>query len=106
MPRIWQASLGAPVPARYPAGDRRLGDQPALLQFPREAHRPACSTAGPSYLYNPDGSPKPIGTVLKNPDLARLLGDIATKGPDYFYAGASHLDRHRRQRPRRATPRR
>jgi gamma-glutamyltranspeptidase/glutathione hydrolase len=39
------------------------------------------------YLYNPDGTPKPVGTVLKNPDLANLLTRIATKGPEAFYAG-------------------
>lgn len=39
------------------------------------------------YLYDSDGNAKPVGTVLKNPDLAALLGRIAAHGPDYFYVG-------------------
>jgi len=39
------------------------------------------------YLYNPDGTAKPVGTMLKNPDLAHMLGRIAALGPDYFYVG-------------------
>jgi gamma-glutamyltranspeptidase/glutathione hydrolase len=38
-------------------------------------------------LYNADGSAKPVGTILKNPEQAALLTQIATKGPAAFYAG-------------------
>ena len=41
------------------------------------------------YLYNPDGSAKPVGTVLKNPRQAALLGRIATKGAGAFYTGVT-----------------
>ena len=36
-----------------------------------------------------DGTPKPIGTVLRNPELARLLRTIARRGADAFYVGPS-----------------
>lgn len=36
----------------------------------------------------PGGEPVPVGTVLKNPDLARLLEQLVAKGPKAFYEGA------------------
>ncbi len=43
--------------------------------------------AAASYFLQPDGTPKPIGTVLRNPDLSRALTRIADEGPDAFYTG-------------------
>jgi gamma-glutamyltranspeptidase/glutathione hydrolase len=43
---------------------------------------------GKAYLYDAAGKAKPIGTMLKNPDLAAQFDAIATKGADYFYKGA------------------
>ncbi|MBY0511728.1 MAG: gamma-glutamyltransferase family protein, partial [Rhodospirillaceae bacterium] len=40
-----------------------------------------------SYYYGPDGAAKPVGTVLKNPDMANVLRTIAAKGADAFYTG-------------------
>ncbi|SDC35537.1 gamma-glutamyltranspeptidase / glutathione hydrolase [Sphingomonas sp. YR710] len=40
-----------------------------------------------SYLYNADGTAKAVGTVVKNPELAALYGNIARHGPSYFYVG-------------------
>ncbi|MEZ0172261.1 gamma-glutamyltransferase [Microvirga sp. TS319] len=40
-----------------------------------------------AYFYQADGTPKPVGTVLKNPAFARTLRDIAEKGADVFYTG-------------------
>jgi gamma-glutamyltranspeptidase/glutathione hydrolase len=38
-------------------------------------------------FYEADGAPKPVGTVLRNPALARTLRTLATEGADAFYAG-------------------
>jgi len=40
-----------------------------------------------AYFYQTDGTPKPVGTVLKNPAFARTLREIAEKGADVFYTG-------------------
>ncbi|MGE4322311.1 MAG: gamma-glutamyltransferase [Sphingobium sp.] len=34
-----------------------------------------------------DGKPAPVGTILRNPELAALLRRIAAEGPDAFYTG-------------------
>jgi len=41
-----------------------------------------------AYFRNADGSPKAIGTNLKNPALAAVLTRIAQEGPDALYTGA------------------
>ena len=40
-----------------------------------------------AYFYLPDGSPKPTGAILKNPEFAAVLKRIAREGPDAFYLG-------------------
>lgn len=40
-----------------------------------------------AYFYNNDNSPKPEGTLLKNPDLAETLTLVANGGADAFYSG-------------------
>ena len=40
-----------------------------------------------AYLYLPDGKPKPVGTVLTNPDLAAFYGKLARHRSDYLYVG-------------------
>jgi gamma-glutamyltranspeptidase/glutathione hydrolase len=35
-----------------------------------------------------EGSPKPIGTIIRNPDYARTLETIAAQGAETFYTGA------------------
>jgi gamma-glutamyltranspeptidase/glutathione hydrolase len=39
-------------------------------------------------LYLPGGAPPPVGTLLKNPELAASLGVIARRGKDGYYNGA------------------
>ena len=45
------------------------------------------SAWGRQYFYQADGTPKPVGTVLRNPELAALLTRIAQRGPEAFYTG-------------------
>jgi gamma-glutamyltranspeptidase/glutathione hydrolase len=45
------------------------------------------SAWGRQQFYLPDGTPKPVGTVLRNPELAALLTRIARRGPQAFYTG-------------------
>lgn len=40
-----------------------------------------------AYFYAPDGKPWPVGHILKNPELARTLREIAEGGADVFYTG-------------------
>jgi gamma-glutamyltranspeptidase / glutathione hydrolase len=57
---------------------------------------------GRQHFYQADGTPKPIGTVLRNPELAALFARIAQSGPEAFYAGpnAEALVRTVRAAPR------
>ena len=41
-----------------------------------------------AYFYEPDGKPKAIGTILKNPAFAATLRAIAASGAKAFYEGA------------------
>ena len=40
-----------------------------------------------SFFYQTDGTAKPVGTIIKNPDFAATLQSIAEKGADAFYTG-------------------
>ncbi|MYN07433.1 gamma-glutamyltransferase [Pseudoduganella aquatica] len=40
-----------------------------------------------AYFYGPDKKPWPVGHVLKNPELARTLREVAKGGADAFYKG-------------------
>ena len=43
--------------------------------------------AAAAYFYAPDGSPWPVGHMLKNPEFARTLRAVAQQGADAFYQG-------------------
>ena len=71
-PAIAYARNGFPVSSRLAsdiAGGSRGLNEPALG------------------LYLPDGSPPPVGSLLKNPALAGTLERIASEGKDGFYRG-------------------
>jgi gamma-glutamyltranspeptidase / glutathione hydrolase len=59
-----------------------------LAQEPYLARDPIAK----AYFYQPDGTPKPVGTVLKNPDFAATLRIVAERGADAFYGGAIAQD--------------
>ena len=54
-----------------------------IATVPRLKQEPAAA----AYFYNEDGTPKPEGTLLKNPAYARTLQIIAEGGPEAFYEG-------------------
>ena len=40
-----------------------------------------------AFFYQADGTPRPVGFTLRNPELAAVLRRIAKEGPDAFYRG-------------------
>lgn len=40
-----------------------------------------------AYFYDAEGNPRPVGYRLKNPELAKVLREIASGGADVFYKG-------------------
>jgi gamma-glutamyltranspeptidase/glutathione hydrolase len=42
---------------------------------------------GRGQFFDAGGQPKPVGTVVRNPELAALLEQVARRGPDSFYVG-------------------
>ncbi|GGX82062.1 gamma-glutamyltransferase [Massilia dura] len=57
----------------------------ALLRYD-QARLPRDPVAA-AYFYDRDGQPRPVGHVLKNPELAKSLREIARGGADAFYKG-------------------
>jgi gamma-glutamyltranspeptidase/glutathione hydrolase len=47
----------------------------------------ALSAEGRAIFYGPDGNPKPVGTLVKNPAFAAFLEGIAARGAESFYVG-------------------
>ncbi|QHI99713.1 gamma-glutamyltransferase [Xylophilus rhododendri] len=78
-PAIELAERGFPIsPRLYTqiAADKFMGQSPAMS----------------AYFLQPDGKPKPAGTLLKNPELAATLRTIAQQGPDALYGGTIAQD--------------
>ena len=70
----------------------RLADEgfpisPRLYALLKEEKHLARDPAARAYFYDADGAPKPVGTVLRNPQLAATLRAIAAGGADAFYRG-------------------
>jgi gamma-glutamyltranspeptidase/glutathione hydrolase len=63
---------------------------PRLYGSLTEARRTGAMTAGGRALfYLPDGNPKPVGTLVRNPAFAAFLEGIAARGAESFYAGSN-----------------
>jgi gamma-glutamyltranspeptidase / glutathione hydrolase len=80
-PAIRLADAGFAISPRLfsaTSGDAAQSAEPKLNAQPLQA---------PAYFYNADGSPKAVGTVLRNPDLAATFRTIASGGADAFYKG-------------------
>lgn len=78
-PAIRLAEAGFPVSPRLNtllAGEKHL----------------AKDDAARAYFYNADGTPKAVGTRLRNPELAATLRAIAQGGADAFYRGPIAAD--------------
>jgi gamma-glutamyltranspeptidase / glutathione hydrolase len=67
--------------------DRGFAISPRLYEELKSDRFMARFPAAAAYFLQPDGTPKPIGTILRNPDLARTFARIADEGPDAFYRG-------------------
>jgi gamma-glutamyltranspeptidase/glutathione hydrolase len=73
-PAIALAEDGFPISERL---SRQAGEYKALAGEP----------AARAHFFTSDGTPKPAGTVLRNPELAATLRTLAEKGADAFYTG-------------------
>lgn len=78
-PAIALAEQGFPVSSRLHS---LLSTDPVL----------PTNAAAAAYFYAPDGSAWPVGHILKNPEFATVLRQVAQDGPDAFYSGAIARD--------------
>ncbi|MCP4933592.1 MAG: gamma-glutamyltransferase [bacterium] len=60
---------------------------PRLYTLLKKADAHSFNGAARAYFFDKTGSPKPVGTILKNPAFAQALKGIARYGADYFYHG-------------------
>ncbi|TWI65206.1 gamma-glutamyltranspeptidase/glutathione hydrolase [Pseudoduganella lurida] len=57
----------------------------ALLKY--DASRLPRDPVAAAYFYDKEGAPRPVGYLLKNPELAKTLREIARGGAEVFYTG-------------------
>ncbi|AVR95957.1 gamma-glutamyltransferase [Pseudoduganella armeniaca] len=57
----------------------------ALLRYDQK--RLTRDPVAAAYFYDSAGQPRPVGYLLKNPDLAKVLREVAQGGADAFYKG-------------------
>lgn len=67
--------------------ERGFPVSPRLNKLITEATGLADNDASRSYFFEADGSPKAVGTILRNPAFAETLTLIAEQGPVVFYEG-------------------
>ncbi len=68
--------------------DAKLPPEQRNLQFIATGGS-ALSAESRALYYGADGSPLPVGSVIRNPALAAMLETLAAKGPRAFYTGAN-----------------
>jgi gamma-glutamyltranspeptidase / glutathione hydrolase len=90
-PAVRLAEQGFEVSPRLHA---LLAAETALQKEPRAA----------AYFYRADGTPQPVGHVLRNPALAQVLRQLAAQGTPAFYQGAVAQDMVARVRGHAAAP--
>ncbi|GAA4570429.1 gamma-glutamyltransferase [Planotetraspora kaengkrachanensis] len=85
--RFGTLSLGEALrPAIDTAKNGFVVDQTFYDQTAQNAARFADFTSTAA-LYLPGGQPPPVGSVFRNPDLARTYTELATRGPSWVYGG-------------------
>ena len=85
--RFGTLSLGQALrPAIETARKGFVVDQTFYDQTAQNAARFADFTTT-SALYLPGGQPPPVGSVFRNPDLARTYTELARRGPSWLYGG-------------------
>jgi gamma-glutamyltranspeptidase/glutathione hydrolase len=84
--------------------ERGFAISPRLHTLLRETPRLDVNPAIHAYFFRADGSPKPVGFMLKNPAYANSLRQLAAQGEAAFYRGAIARDivRAVRHNPNRA----
>ena len=79
-PAIGVAQRGFPVDENF--NQQEQESLPDLQSF----------TSSRKLFLTTDGQPLPVGTQLRNPDLARTYTQLAKHGPGYLYGGALGAD--------------
>ena len=97
---LWQAAVGGAVPAGDQARPRRVRDHAAAAQFARPVPRDrrACRREARALFYGADGNPLPVGTMVRNPALARFLDGSRRAGRTVSTSAQRAGDRRRGQR--------
>ncbi|HEY8200204.1 MAG TPA: gamma-glutamyltransferase, partial [Actinomycetota bacterium] len=87
--RYGTISLGAALrPAIHVARAGFVVDQPFFDQTQGNVDYFDDIASSRALYLKPDGTPYPVGTTFRNPDLARTYERIARRGPEGFYRGA------------------
>jgi gamma-glutamyltranspeptidase / glutathione hydrolase len=81
-------SFAADLQPAITVAERGFTISPDFVQIEEKA-LPDLQAFTPSrdLFLTPDGQPLPVGSTLRNPDLARTYHDLARFGPDYLYHG-------------------
>ncbi|MBV8635511.1 MAG: gamma-glutamyltransferase, partial [Burkholderiaceae bacterium] len=67
--------------------DKGFAVSPRLNKLLNSEHYLQADPVARAYFFDEKGQPWPVGHILKNPDLARVLREIAKGGADAFYNG-------------------